>query len=79
MARGPGKYDALATMVREQADADCVVVIVINGRLGSGFSIQALADVKSGSGFPVHATAEVTDRLPALLRGVADDIEATLA
>jgi len=38
---GAGKYDALATHVREQANAEGVVVIVIGGEKGSGFSVQA--------------------------------------
>lgn len=41
MALGPGKYDDLATYVREQAKASGAMVIVIDGRLGSGFSVQA--------------------------------------
>ena len=61
MARGPGKYDDLATYVREQANAHGAVVIVIAGDKGSGFSVQA--------------TEDVTRRLPALLRSLADDIE----
>ena len=61
MALGPGKYDDLATWVREQAEARGVIVLVIGGKLGSGFSAQA--------------TAAVTARLPALLRQLADDIE----
>lgn len=42
MAEGPGKYDDLATLVRERAEAACVIVTVIGGNKGSGFSIQAL-------------------------------------
>lgn len=37
---GPGKYDAEATLVREQSGAPCVAVIVIGGNRGSGFSVQ---------------------------------------
>ena len=61
MALGPGKYDDLATWVREQAEARGVIVLVLDGKLGSGFSVQA--------------TLDVTVRLPALLRHMADDIE----
>lgn len=41
MPLGPGKYDDLCTYVREQTDADAVIVMVVNGKLGSGFSCQA--------------------------------------
>jgi hypothetical protein len=65
VALGPGKYDDLATYVREQTDAVGVIVIVIDGNAGSGFSCQA--------------SREVTASLPLLLRRVADDIEADTA
>ena len=61
MALGPGKYDDLATYVRTQARAAGVIVLVIEGDRGGGFSVQA--------------TAEVTASLPVLLRRMADDIE----
>jgi len=61
MARGPGKYDNLATLVRTRAKAEGVIVIVIGGSKGGGFSVQA--------------TGEVTAKLPELLRIMADDIE----
>lgn len=44
MPIGPGKYDELATIVRERAgvgDEGGVIVIVLGGTLGSGFSVQA--------------------------------------
>jgi FAD/FMN-containing dehydrogenase len=62
MARGPGKYDDLATHVREATDADIVVVIVFGGTKGSGFSLQA------------DAMVDVTP-LVAVLRSVANTIE----
>lgn len=61
MAIGPGKYDAHATAAREATRAGGVVLIVIDGAHGAGFSVQA--------------TAAVTLRLPELLRTVADMIE----
>lgn len=61
MAIGPGKYDDLATDVREKARARAVVVIVVEGDKGSGFSVQAHDDVALA--------------LPLLLRRIADDIE----
>jgi hypothetical protein len=40
MAQGPGKYDDMATYVREQTNARGVVVIVFGGDRGMGFSVQ---------------------------------------
>lgn len=37
---GPGKYDEHATRVREETGAQSVVVIVIGGNKGHGFSHQ---------------------------------------
>ena len=59
MTIGPGKYDIVATMVRERTNADGVVVMVFGGRFGDGFSVQA-------DGYTTLA-------LPSLLRQVADD------
>jgi hypothetical protein len=64
MALGPGKYDGLATLVFERAAASGVIVMVIDGAHGSGFSVQA--------------TAAITVRLPTLLREIADGIERDL-
>ena len=64
MALGPGKYDDLATLVRKRAEAAGVIVMVFGGSSGSGFSVQA--------------TAEITARLPELLRMIASDIERDL-
>jgi hypothetical protein len=61
MAVGPGKYDDLATYVRKQSQAQGVVVIVVGGNKGSGFSVQL--------------TPGVLLPLPTLLRTIADDIE----
>lgn len=65
MAIGPGKYDHLATYVREQAQAEAVILIVVGGDRGGGFSVQA------------HSL-DITASLPALLRHIADEIEADL-
>jgi len=61
MALGPGKYDDLATAAREAAGARAVIVIVVGGNKGSGFSVQT----EPGLVLP----------LPALLRTIADEIE----
>jgi hypothetical protein len=58
---GPGKYDAEATLVMESAKAAGVIIIVIDGDRGEGFSIQA--------------TLEVTLLLPKMLRMIADDLD----
>jgi len=41
MALGPGKYDELCTLVREETRAEAALVIIINGKKGSGFSCQS--------------------------------------
>ena len=64
MAMGPGAYDELATLVRERAKADGVMLVVINGEKGSGFSCQ----------LPLVETL----RIPAVLRSMADAIERDL-
>jgi len=58
---GPGKYDDAATVARTATAAEGVLLIVVNGSKGSGFSAQL--------------SAELTLRLPAILREVADEIE----
>lgn len=40
MAIGPGKYDDLCTLVREKANAEGAIVIILGGDRGSGFSCQ---------------------------------------
>ena len=37
----PGKYDDLCTMVREEAQAKGVALIIFDGNKGHGFSVQA--------------------------------------
>lgn len=64
MAQGPGKYDAIATVARETANARGIVLIVLQGDRGSGFSVQA--------------SEEMTRQLPKMLRVIADQIEADL-
>jgi len=62
MSIGPGKYDDLCTKVREDTAADAVVLIVLRGNLGSGFSVQALGEPLS--------------ELPAILEFMAKQIRA---
>jgi len=40
MTAGPGRYDHIATIAREQTDAKAVVVIIHGGNRGEGFSVQ---------------------------------------
>jgi hypothetical protein len=62
MPSGAGKYDILATWVMEIAEARAVIVIVLDGNRGSGFSMQSRG-------------LSVAHLLPTLLRQTADEIE----
>ena len=62
MAIGPGKYDEICTAAREVTNAEAVVMIVLGGKYGSGFSVQAIGE-------------DISASLPALLRDVANSIE----
>jgi len=61
---GPGKYDEALTQARRQCGSSAAVLVVLSGESGPGFSCQA--------------DLETTLRLPAILRRIADDIEADL-
>jgi len=61
MALGPGKYDDLAGHARGVAQADGVLLLIINGTRGSGFSAQL--------------SLELTLSLPEILRDIARQIE----
>jgi hypothetical protein len=58
---GPGVYNKQCTKVLEETEAEGVVLLVIDGKHGSGFSCQGDLGIQLA--------------LPALLRGMADDIE----
>lgn len=62
MTMGPGAYDEETTMVMKRTKAHAVILIVIGGTKGEGFSIQS--------------TPEVILKLPVLLRDIADQIDA---
>lgn len=62
---GPGKYDAECTQVRESTNAAGVVLIVLDGDRGHGFSTQAPLGLLVG--------------LPGLLRSLADQIEGDMS
>lgn len=61
----PGKYDDLCTLVRVASEADAVVVIIVNGIMGNGFSIQLTSE-------------ELVQNIPAMLEKMAKDIRADL-
>lgn len=42
MPLGPGKYDDLCTFVRLKTRADGVILLVLGGENGSGFSVQCI-------------------------------------
>lgn len=62
MAIGPGKYDDLCTYVREHANAEGALLLVVRGDHGTGFSTQLRASVHP------HEIVK-------MLRAVADQIE----
>lgn len=62
MAMGPGKYDDEVTKVMKSTEAQGVVLIVIGGNKGEGFSMQA--------------TLDITLALPSILKTIAEQLEA---
>jgi hypothetical protein len=62
MALGPGKYDDLCTDVRERAGAEGVLLIVLEGKDGNGFSAQI--------------SPEALLRFPELLENIAAQMRA---
>jgi hypothetical protein len=64
MAEGPDKYDAWCTMVRTGVHAEGVLMMVVNGVYGSGFSCQG--------------SREVHRNMVTVLRNVADQLEQDL-
>jgi hypothetical protein len=49
MPFGAGKYDELATLVRETTQAEAAVVLVGGGNRGDGFSVQLLTNDAIGA------------------------------
>ena len=64
MPIGPGVYDDLATHCREQAEGEGVVLLILGGKHGGGFSVQC--------------PAERYPDLIAILRHVATSIESDI-
>lgn len=66
---GGGRYDALADTARAAAGARAVVLLVIDGEHGSGFTVQEL--------IPAGGRPQIVGAvLVKLLRSMADSIEA---
>lgn len=65
MATGPGKYDRQATIARNLTEAKGIALIVLGGKKGDGFSVQA--------------PPEVIVRLPELLEHMAKSIREDLS
>jgi spore coat polysaccharide biosynthesis predicted glycosyltransferase SpsG len=59
---GPGKYDVACTRARVHTQAQGVILVVFGGKDGNGFSCQL--------------PPEIAKEVPAILRVVADSIEA---
>lgn len=62
MPISPGKYNDLCTAVRTTAVARAALIIIIEGKRGSGFSVQT-------------SDFEIVLGLPDILRATADSIE----
>jgi hypothetical protein len=60
---GPGKYDLVCSVARRSAGARAAILIVLDGTLGSGVSVQ------------VPPEPELQARLPEVLRILALAIE----
>lgn len=43
--KGPGRYDDLATRARKDASASAVILVILGGSKGSGFSVQSRTDI----------------------------------
>ena len=63
MPLGAGRYDALCSEAREKAHALGAMLIIFSGVHGDGFSAQL--------------APELTRAIPAILRYMADEIEAS--
>lgn len=71
MADGPGKYNDACTVAMAMTDAQAVVLIVLNGKDGHGFSVVEHEVQTHGK--------RTAAQLPSILRSVADEIETDVA
>lgn len=62
----PGSYDDLAALVRREAEADAVVMVVIEGKRGTSVSVTT----NTSAGREVHAStmAALPDQLEEIAR-----------
>jgi len=49
---GPGKYDQDATELRKKYKADGIILVVMNGSKGNGFSVQIRIRPPGEGGYP---------------------------
>jgi hypothetical protein len=63
MSTAPGKYDEIAETLLRSSHGDCVLVAVLNGEHGSGFSVVSKSQMSAQS-------------LAVVLRDIAGQIEA---
>jgi hypothetical protein len=73
MAGGPGKYDDVATMVRTLTGADAVMVLIIGGSRGGGFSLQ-MRGPDTADPYPQLAAADTMRAIADALRKIAEEI-----
>ena len=62
---GAGVYDDLTTVIRDKTQAEGVVLMIFGGNRGSGFSVQA----------PAEIMAKLPELLEAAAMGVRSDME----
>jgi hypothetical protein len=62
MPQGPGKYDEICEFVRDATKAEAVLICVVNGNKGDGFSV-------TGTNWMLVL------ELPRMLRKMAQEIE----
>ena len=67
MAMDASKYDHLCARVRQETQANAVMLIVVGGPNGSGYSMQALETLTENS--------EFAREVPRLLREMADHLD----
>lgn len=69
MSLGPGRYGEICGVMRASLAAEGVILIVINGALGSGFDISMMAERES----------ESTRKVVAALKFMLPTLEADVA
>jgi hypothetical protein len=69
MSEGPGRYDAEASWVQKRTKAHGVLLMIVGGNKGNGFSLAS---------YDIQATLEITLSLPKLLREMANQIESDI-